>query len=598
MVMLPSPRPSVWRVLSIWCTIAAVALAGDLAWASDSPETLRYTVTISENSRSTAKVKCTMTVDGTRNLFMNNNGAPRLPGGHAAFVKNIKAVDEQGQKVVVDDTGQARWRLTARGKKAITLTYDVLIGDDESVWPYGPDEAPYVTDDGVFWTGRALFITTNAEDITVKFDLATGWRTSTPWNETHGSPHTFLVEDDEQLVDSFLFAGTHIEKRVNAGKTEVVLVIGNPMAGSANVMDSTINEVLRAYSDLFDGNPAGRALVVANLYETRGGFDGGVFGKSVSVLMSDPPRKSNRERWAPFIAHELLHLWNGQAIEYAKQEYWFSEGFTDYYANVICARLGVIGETGFIRRTTRACESYLQSWGSVSIREAGGSKRHNNDLVYAGGSLVGLALDVRIRKLTKGARSLDDVMRRMYSDFGATGDKYDIEDVIRLTNDVAGDDQSQFFRDYVMGTGELPLKETLHDLGFEFEVELGETLPSRDYVIHQLLRIQSLTQTSEGLIIRRSQDAGYLDEDNLIAVAETPVATFRDLQVVARALEPVGKVVDVTLLRGGKKVTHKLTLGKTVNHVALDRTVGVSIERMKDLDLSQQRIMRGILGRL
>ncbi len=87
-------------------------------------------------------------------------------------------------------------------------------------------------------------------------------------------------------------------------------------------------------------------------------------------------------------------------------------------------------------------------------------------------------------------------------------------------------------------------------------------------------------------------------KDNLIAVGETDVVTFRDLQVVARSLESVGKDFDVTVLRGGTKVTHTLTLRKTGHYVASEQAVTVSIERMKELDSSQQRIRTGILGGL
>jgi predicted metalloprotease with PDZ domain len=311
--------------------------------------------------------------------------------------------------------------------------------------------------------------------------------------------------------------------------------------------------------------------------------------------MSDKPENTNATRWAPFIAHELLHLWSGGAIKYAEQEYWFSEGFTDYYANVICARSGLISEQDSIERLRRASESYLKNCGVTSIRQAGDAGSHNSALQYGGGSLVAAVLDIRIRRLTNNAKSLDDLMRQMYKEFGKTGERYTIEDVVRIAGGVTGTEHSDFFDKYVLGTDELPLEEYFGYIGLDLEKEIGEVLPSRNYVIHGLLGIQSLTRTPEGLIIRRSQDAGYRDEDNLVAIDGEPVKTFRDLQVMAKEFSP-GDKVEPSLLRGGKRITMELALGGEGKEPSIEREVEVSIGKKTRLDSSQEALLSAILG--
>ena len=113
----------------------------------------------------------------------------------------------------------------------------------------------------------------------------------------------------------------------------------------------------------------------------------------------------------PLVGHEVFHIWNGVAINFSEQEYWFSEGFTEYYSRITSARLGFTSENDFLRDLERACELYLSKSGELSIREAGRNKSANMDLVYQGGNLIAATLDVQIRKLTQNQKSLDDVMK-------------------------------------------------------------------------------------------------------------------------------------------------------------------------------------------
>jgi predicted metalloprotease with PDZ domain len=547
-----------------------------------------YRVTIPDDNWRIAKVNCQMATGGALSLWMNNNGAPRVPEGHGAFVRNLRAVDSAGNALVINDFGRGRWMIDGKDNQPVTLSYEVLLRHDESDLPWGPDEAPYVTEDGVFWTGRALFVVADMSDVTVRFNLPEGWRVSTPWGHRLNQESTFSLEDEEELTESFIFAGTHIEEQARVGDTEIVLVLGNALRGSREVIQNCLQELLRQYSELFGAAAPGRALVVVNAQDKKGSFDGGVFGSSVSMLMGDEPGRNNTGRWVPFVAHEVFHIWNGQALKHGGQEDWFSEGFTDYYAMVACARLNLISEEEFVRRLGRACEGYISISGNKPIR---GAREHG--LQYAGGSLVAACLDIQIRKLTDNTRNLDDLMRQMYEEFGRTGRQYCVEDVIRIANDIAGKDLGEFFKEYVEGTEELALEEAFADIGLELKKDVTEGLPARAYVIHKMLHIESLRHS--GLLIRRSQEAGYRDEDRLRAIAGTPVESVRDIQTVAKRLNR-GDKTEVVLLRDGKEVRMEITVGGEGKQVPLERKVEVEIEKEAELNASQKSILSGIIG--
>jgi predicted metalloprotease with PDZ domain len=86
---------------------------------------------------------------------------------------------------------------------------------------------------------------------------------------------------------------------------------------------------------------------------------------------------------------------------------------------------------------------------------------------YTKGSIVGLLLDARIRKLTNGTRSLDDVMREAYRRFsGERG--YTPAEFRAVASGVAGADLGEFFRQSVDTAGELDYQEMLDWYGLQF----------------------------------------------------------------------------------------------------------------------------------
>lgn len=550
-----------------------------------------YTVTITEDNWRMAFVSYRITTGDTLLLLMNNNGAPQVPNGHASFVRNLSAVDSSGNAVPVKDSGQARWEITPPVNESITLYYEVLLEHDKSDLPKGPAEAPYVTEDGAFWTGRALFIAADVNDITVRFNLPDGWHVSTPWQSVSGQPFTFFVKNAGELTEALVFAGTHIEQQAKAGNMDILIALGNKFKRSKGFLQGTAQKHLDACVGLFGGTVTGKMLIVVNHQDGKDSFNSSVLGRSISILMGDEPNEANKELWAPLIIHEALHLWNEQAFEHNGRENWFSEGFANYYSMIMCPRLGLKSEEDFIQRLIYVSKRYFTKLGQDSIRET-----PDYELQDTGGSLAALCMDIQIRKATNNAKSLDDLMRQMYQKFGKTGRKYSMDDVISIANSITKTDHTGFFKSYVDGTDELPLEEFLGYIGLDIKKEITEELIARYYAVHVLLRMIWLGQTEDGLTIKMSEKAGYKDGDKLIAVAGTPVKTIKDIQMVTKSLKP-GDIATLTVLRDGKETNLDITLGGQGQQPPYERQVKVSIEKKADLNSSQKAILSGIIGR-
>jgi predicted metalloprotease with PDZ domain len=94
---------------------------------------------------------------------------------------------------------------------------------------------------------------------------------------------------------------------------------------------------------------------------------------------------------------------------------------------------------------------------------------HRKVSIYNEGCLLAFALDAQIRKHSDNQHSLDDVMRRLYEDFGLKNRGYMADDYKMLAEVAAGTSFDDFFADYVFGTRPYNdlLTESLAYLGLE-----------------------------------------------------------------------------------------------------------------------------------
>lgn len=138
---------------------------------------------------------------------------------------------------------------------------------------------------------------------------------------------------------------------------------------------------------------------------------------SFATFSSDNPAIGNdRLNW--LFAHELFHHWVGTTIrnESEEKEYWFSEGFTDYYAYKLLLRNGTLTLEKFIEEVnTEVIQPHYTSPHKDAANSEITAERFWSDynwekLPYRRGWLYAFYLDTQI-KLLNPDNSLDDAMR-------------------------------------------------------------------------------------------------------------------------------------------------------------------------------------------
>jgi predicted metalloprotease with PDZ domain len=407
-----------------------------------------------------------------------------LPNGQASLVEGLRASDGKGHALPLRDLGAGDYGIA--GGQRIRLSYSVRLVHDRYPWPAGKEEVSYRTGEGLMATGAALFFADGdapvPAPIEVDFDLPRGWRAHTPWTRA-GEGERFHVASRRELVSNALFLGTAHSETFEAGGIALTLVLGERYRKSAGLFVELLRTQLASYATLFGGPPLSRRYLVVINEDASG--DGGAFASSFSQFVQGDADERNRVIWGYVMAHELLHFWNGLSLVPGDvREEWFKEGATDYLTIVTLARNGWLGGDLLAKRLENVPRRYLiarqaQHLG-MSVRDAGKDKQPNRQLVYGGGSLAALALDVALRERSGDTVGLPDFMKALHAEFGQPGKTYALADLERIAEALTGSDFSGFFAGAVESETYFDIRPSYAALGLRMDSFVEEMFISRE----------------------------------------------------------------------------------------------------------------------
>ena len=181
----------------------------------------------------------------------------------------------------------------------------------------------------------------------------------------------------------------------------------------------------------FWGDPMKPFLVtVLPLLPEPGSTSLGGTGLSDAFAFFSTPNVDDR-MLTRILAHEHLHSWIPRRVGMMPQEnndsleYWFSEGFTDFYTYRLLVRDGLWS----LEETAKALNDVMWDYAFSPARNATNadvaasfwSDRAKGDIPYHRGLLFAALADDRVRRASKAKRDLDDVMLAMKRAADAAG---------------------------------------------------------------------------------------------------------------------------------------------------------------------------------
>jgi predicted metalloprotease with PDZ domain len=457
-------------------------------------EPIRYT--LSFPAPQTHYIEVTAEVPTSRRPEIELMMAVWTPGSYLVreYSRNVEAVTATGaggRALSVDKSDKNRWKIETGGAPTVTVRYRVY-AREMSV------RTNWIDAGFGLINGAPTFMTlpdSLSRPHEVTLNLARGWTKSlTGLPEVPGAQHRYRAPDFDTLVDSPILVGNPTVHEFTVGGRRHFLV-NEGEAGvfdgdkAAKDLEKIVQEDLRFWGQL----PYDKYLFLNILTDTDAG--GGLEHKNSTVLLTS--RWTTRTRrsylgWLELASHEYFHVWNVKRLrpvelgpfdyenEVFTRSLWIAEGITDYYGELLVRRAQLSSTDEYLDNLSNHIEAVQGGAGRlVQSAEAASFDawikyyRPDENTVnvavsyYEKGLLLGWLLDARIRSVTNGNRSLDDVMRTAYQKYSGTRG-YTPDEFRMVAEQVSGASLKTFWDMYVDGTAELDLGEAAKTLGLRF----------------------------------------------------------------------------------------------------------------------------------
>lgn len=313
--------------------------------------------------------------------------------GDKGYYSDFKA-DGQWQQ---EGAGRGTWQ-PAPGKA--TLSYRVRITHDRGDGTFDARMTPdwaLLRGDDLVPPARADVVEGTDLAARIQFELPKGW-TSVETGWTRVGKNRFRVDNAERVFDrptGWIIAGKLGSRRTELGNTDVT--ISAPVGEGMRRMDilTLLTFVWPHAQAVFPRDPGKLLIVGAGDPMWRGGLS----GPNSFFMHADRPLVS--ENGTSSLVHELVHVFT--RIQDTERSDWISEGIAEYYAIELMRRAGGLSEDRYHK-----VRANLKHW-SRKITNLRGE--HCTGPTTARAVLLLQDLDEDIRKSSKGAHSLDDVVR-------------------------------------------------------------------------------------------------------------------------------------------------------------------------------------------
>ncbi len=354
-----------------------------------------------------------------------------------------------------------------------------------------------------YFNGAALFFRLPGWDkqpiIVTIIPPRSTWQVTTPLSSVPRQANTFSAADFDTLVDSPFEIGCHQLYQFEVlGKPHELAIWGEGNFPPQKMI-ANIQKIIQVEAEMFGGLPYERYVFLLHLtHQAYGGLE----HKNACSLIYQRfgfRHQEKCDRFIQLVAHEFFHLWNVKRIrpkalevfDYDQENYtpslWFCEGTTSYYDLLIPLWAGIYDARSYLyhlsqeitkllttpgRKVQPLAESSFDTW--IKLYRPDANSGNSQISYYLKGAMVSLFLDLLIRAKYRNQRSLNDVMRKMWQQFGQPEIGYTPEQLKSVIESVAGRDLTNFFQRYIDGTEELPFNDYLAPFGLQLVAETGE----------------------------------------------------------------------------------------------------------------------------
>ncbi len=389
----------------------------------------------------------------------------------------------------------------------------------------------------------------------------------------------FLADDYDMLVDSPMELGPQAAHRFKAGGVDHELVIDGGGNFDLPRMLKDFAAIIEEEASLFGGLPPEMKRYLFILLLTEDGMGG--LEHSFSSALAWPRTGFRPEieyhRFLTLVAHEYFHIWNVKRIrpevllryQYTREVYtrllWAFEGVTNYYDELFPLRAGVYPISRYLEftadnirgewtrpgdRVQSISDSSFDTWIKLYRNSPDGTNSQSN--YYQRGMLVAMLLDLEIRRRTSDEKSLDDVLRYLWTEFYPNGKGVPEGGYGEVIRSATGVEVDELLRRWVDGTEKLEYDEALAYVGLRIRKKpRKEDEPTPAWLGATTARKDGRWVLTNVIVDGSAHRGGLMTGDEIVALNglkplddfDKQLKLFRDGETVSWAVYREGRLV-------------------------------------------------------
>jgi predicted metalloprotease with PDZ domain len=414
------------------------------------------------------------TAQGTTNLELQPEwGGIENDGGD---VTELKVLDASGHELTPDHPAATRWVVKHAPSQHLSISY--IIPSRTLPSTRGNDYRTRLDSTIFHLIGELGLLLPKQLDDDTPHDLSiefkdfdqNGWRLASSFGPGSGP---FTIQDSgRHLRHGFVLAGRmHLLTRQIRGSTVGIAVTGVDWGFTDNDFADLAAKIIDAERTFWldDSDPWFLIALLSNGAKAGSSVSIGGTGLTncFALYCNTGLSLDENSKYAiqikTLLAHEYFHTWNGGKIPSSGEQgtgYWFSEGFTDFYARRLLHEADLISDAQFLDRLNemlgRAAGNPEQRAPASRIKELFWKNRDIQRLPYERGDQVALAVDEKIRAVSGGKRSLDNLMKDLLAETRA-GREFSTDFVLDLIRAETDRDFAEAIRSAVVDGEEVPL---------------------------------------------------------------------------------------------------------------------------------------------
>ena len=295
----------------------------------------------------------------------------------------------------------------------------------------------------------------------------------------------FKVDDYDRLVDSPLMYSKPDTALVKVANTEVLVASYSPNNKvTAKEIAASIEEVLAAQNKFLGGKLPVDKYAFIFYFTDQPVSSYGALEHSFSSIYYMPEQtiQQMNQQLRDFAAHEFFHIVTPLTIHSEEigsfdfndpkmsRHLWLYEGMTEYFAGSVQVKYGLVSPEEYLGMLTEKILTSAQFNDELAFTELslGALDEYADQYynVYMKGALIGLALDLKLRKLSDGAYGVQDMMADLSSKYGmdkSFKDEALFDEITAMTYPKIG----EFLNTYVAGNTPLNYEEIFEQVGVD-----------------------------------------------------------------------------------------------------------------------------------